>query len=93
LQADQKSCKKFAGKISSPLIVAGIARTHDLERRCMTHAQRNQKILDAIAKETARALASQKTARETLIEEGIYTAKGKLRAEYGGERKKAKVAA
>lgn len=59
----------------------------------MTHAQRNQKILEAIAKETARAVASKKVARDTLISEGIYTVKGKLRAEFGGETKKAKVAA
>ncbi|MFM2273155.1 MAG: hypothetical protein RL702_2220 [Pseudomonadota bacterium] len=59
----------------------------------MTHAQRNQKILDAIAKETARAVVSKKTARDTLIKEGIYTTKGKLRVEFGGQRKKAKVAA
>lgn len=59
----------------------------------MTHAQRNQKILEAIAKETARAVASKKVARATLISEGIYTAKGKLRAEFGGETKKAKVSA
>lgn len=50
----------------------------------MTHAQRNQKILAAIAEETARAVSSKKVARETLINEGIYTAKGKLRAEFGG---------
>lgn len=54
----------------------------------MTHAQRNQKILDAIAQETARAVSSKKAAREALISEGIYTAKGKLRAEFGGDSKK-----
>jgi hypothetical protein len=59
----------------------------------MTHAQRNQKILDAIAEETARASQSRKIARETLIAEGIYTTKGKLRVEYGGESKKSRVAA
>lgn len=59
----------------------------------MTHAQRNQKILEAIAEETERALASKKIARETLIKEGIYTAKGKLRVEFGGESKKERVAA
>ena len=59
----------------------------------MTHAQRNQKILAAIAEETARAVQSKKIARETLIAEGIYTTKGKLRVEYGGEGKKARVAA
>jgi hypothetical protein len=53
----------------------------------MTHAQRNQKILAAIAEETERAVTSKKTARETLIKEGIYTTKGKLRAEFGGSKK------
>lgn len=59
----------------------------------MTHAQRNQKILAAIAEETARALSSKKVARDTLINEGIYTKSGKLRAEFGGQNKKSKVAA
>lgn len=59
----------------------------------MTHAQRNQKILAAIAAETARALESQKVARATLIDEGIYTKKGKLRVEFGGEAKKERAAA
>ena len=55
----------------------------------MTHAQRNAKILAAIAKETARATESQKIARDTLISEGIYTKKGKLRVEFGGGQSKA----
>ena len=59
----------------------------------MTHAQRNAKILAAIAEETKRAVVSKKIARETLIDEGIYTAKGKLRVEFGGESKKDRVAA
>jgi hypothetical protein len=59
----------------------------------MTHSERNQKILDVIAKETAKALASKKTARETLIKEGIYTTKGELRVEFGGRRKKGGAAA
>lgn len=59
----------------------------------MTDAQRNKKILYGIARETARAVASKKAARETLVKEGIYTAKGKLRAEFGGKAKKARVAA
>jgi hypothetical protein len=60
----------------------------------MTHAQRNQKILAAIEAETSRALVSKKVARDTLIKEGIYTTKGKLRAEFGGKtRKKEPVAA
>ncbi|MBY0306219.1 MAG: hypothetical protein K2W86_13860 [Sphingomonas sp.] len=59
----------------------------------MTHKQRNQKILEAIAEETERAVASKKIARETLIREGIYTAKGKLRVEFGGHSKRQRVAA
>ncbi len=59
----------------------------------MTHAQRNRKILDAIAEETKRAVASKKSAREALIKEGIYTKKGKLRAEFGGEGRNAKAVA
>ncbi|WP_141521611.1 hypothetical protein [Novosphingobium sp. PC22D] len=59
----------------------------------MTHAQRNQKILEAIAEETERALASKKIARATLINEGIYTTKGKLRVEFGGASKKGRATA
>ena len=59
----------------------------------MTHAERNAKLLAIIAEETKRAVASQGTARNTLIAEGIYTKKGKLRVEFGGERKKATAAA
>lgn len=55
----------------------------------MTDAKRNEKILEAIAKETARATESQKIARDTLISEGIYTKKGKLRVEFGGQSKAA----
>ena len=59
----------------------------------MMHSQRNQKILNAIAEETKLALQSKKAARAALISEGIYTTKGKLRVEFGGERKKARSAA
>lgn len=59
----------------------------------MTHAQRNQIILKAIEKQTAQAVQSKRIARETLISEGIYTVKGKLRVEFGGESKKARTAA
>lgn len=58
----------------------------------MSHAKRNERILAAIAAETARALASKKTARETLIKEGIYTTRGKLTVEFGGGRKESAVA-
>ena len=50
----------------------------------MTNQQRNEKIIKAIEEATAKALVSKKKARELLISEGIYTAKGKLRAEFGG---------
>ncbi len=62
-------------------------------RIAMTNTQRNAKILDAIASETARALSSKKAARDVLIKEGIYTTRGKLRVEFGGESKKARAAA
>ena len=51
----------------------------------MTEDQRNKKILKAIAEQTARATASKETARQMLIEEGIYTTDGALRPEFGGE--------
>lgn len=47
-------------------------------------SERNKKILDLIDEYTKSATTSQKTARETLIREGIYTKTGQLRAEYGG---------
>jgi hypothetical protein len=50
----------------------------------MTNQQRNEKIIKAIEEAKAKALVSKKKARELLISEGIYTAKGKLRAEFGG---------
>lgn len=50
----------------------------------MDRAQRNEKILKTIAERTKQALASKQAAREMLIKEGIYTKKGKLRAEFGG---------
>lgn len=54
----------------------------------MTQAQRNKKILKAIEAKTKRALTSKKAARDALIEEGIYTTKGKLRVEFGGTSSK-----
>lgn len=59
----------------------------------MTVTERNKKILNAIANATAEAVASKKAARDMLIKEGIYTKKGKLRVEFGGESKKRKAAA
>ena len=57
----------------------------------MIHAQRNEKILNAIANETKRALVSKSTAKAALISEGIYTKKGALRAAF--REKSAKAAA
>lgn len=54
----------------------------------MTNAKRNQKILAGIDSETKRALTSKAVARNTLIKEGIYTAKGQLRVEFGGKASK-----
>lgn len=59
----------------------------------MTDTERNRKILAALADRTKRALVSKKAARDLLIEEGIYTKKGKLRAEFGGTFPKKKPAA
>lgn len=50
----------------------------------MTKDQSNQRILEAIAEQTARAISSKETARQMLIDEGIYTAQGALRPEFGG---------
>jgi hypothetical protein len=79
------------------LVAAGVVHTYTpIVRRepAVTKAQRNKKILKAIEAQTKRGLASKKAARETLIKEGIYTAKGKLRVEFGGSSgKKEKAAA
>jgi phosphosulfolactate synthase (CoM biosynthesis protein A) len=54
----------------------------------MTNAERNKRILKAIDAKTKRVIVSKKAARESLVEEGIYTKKGKLRAEFGGNGSK-----
>ncbi|MBS9476685.1 hypothetical protein [Ancylobacter radicis] len=54
----------------------------------MTHEERNQEILKAIKEVTERVNVSKKAARDFLIQGGIYTKKGKLRAEFGGVRPK-----
>ena len=59
----------------------------------MTYEQRNKKIIKAIEEATAKAVVSKKKAREALVSEGIYTAKGKLRAEFGGAAKRGSTAA
>lgn len=51
----------------------------------MTSEQRNKKIIAGIEARTKRALLSAQSARAMLIKEGIYTAEGKLSAEFGGE--------
>lgn len=56
----------------------------------MTRAERNRMIIEAIEAETALAMVSRKAARDLLIKDGIYTKKGKLRVEFGGERSKKK---
>lgn len=53
----------------------------------MTHTQRNAEILRMLDEETARATVTKAAAREALIKEGIYTKRGKLRAEFGGGKK------
>ena len=60
----------------------------------MTDAQRRIAIKRLIQKHTAANTVSKAVARATLIDEGIYTKKGKLRVEFGGgEPKKARPAA
>lgn len=50
----------------------------------MTHAQRNQKIIDLIEARTKEGLRSREAARKMLIDAGIYTKKGNLKKEFGG---------
>jgi hypothetical protein len=59
----------------------------------MTDAQRRAAIQKLIADYTATYSVDKKTARDTLIKEGIYTKKGALRVEFGGKSKKARSAA
>jgi hypothetical protein len=56
----------------------------------MTDAQRHSLILGLIDRHTAANTVSRTQARNTLIKEGIYTKKGTLRVEFGGESKKSK---
>lgn len=57
----------------------------------MTLEQRNAAILKALNEQTKRNTKTPEAARAVLIKEGIYTAKGNLRAKFGG--RKAKTAA
>ncbi|WP_197051932.1 hypothetical protein [Sphingomonas sp. 35-24ZXX] len=78
------ACKfpKLPNRFSVELIRKLASRNESME-----HTQRNQKILDAIARQTERGTASKHAAREMLISEGIYTKKGKLKVEFGGDGK------
>lgn len=59
----------------------------------MTDKQRRILIEKLIAEYTDKNTVDRRTARDTLINEGIYTTKGTLRVEFGGESKKTKNAA
>lgn len=59
----------------------------------MTQTERNQKILASIRTQTEQGLATKKAARAMLINEGIYTVKGKLRAEFRNNSRAGKTAA
>lgn len=59
----------------------------------MTEAQRSQAISRLIKAYTDETTVSQSSARAALIKEGIYTKKGRLRAEFGGSQPKDKAAA
>ena len=59
----------------------------------MTDAQRRVAIETLIKEHTDANTTSKAIARATLINEGIYTKKGALRVEFGGETKKTKSAA
>lgn len=54
----------------------------------LTQEQRNKAITAAIAEVTSREAESRQKARAFLIGSGIYTKRGKLRREYGGEPEK-----
>jgi len=53
----------------------------------MTLAQRNAEIFKILDDQTKRNTVSKAAARASLIAGGIYTKGGKIRAEFGGERK------
>ena len=58
----------------------------------MTDTQRRTAIMGLIERYTTTNNVSKSAARTSLINEGIYTQKGKLRVEYGGASKKEKAA-
>lgn len=51
----------------------------------MTKAERNARITKLIEARTKRGLRSKRAAREMLISEGIYTQRGNLKKEFGGQ--------
>lgn len=59
----------------------------------MTDIERLTLLRALLKQHTKASLVSKKVARQTLIDEGIYTKGGKLTAEYGGTTKKVKTAA
>lgn len=59
----------------------------------MTLEQRNAEIGRILKAQTKQNTASRAVARAALIDEGIYTKKGKVRAIFGGEPKKVTTAA
>ncbi|MCW1841729.1 hypothetical protein [Prosthecomicrobium hirschii] len=54
----------------------------------MVQGERNLKIMKAIEAKTNRVLASKQAARQSLVDEGIYTKDGDLRVEFGGSSEK-----
>lgn len=58
----------------------------------MDQEARRTRLRDFIAEYTVKNTATPKLARQTMIDEGIYTKKGQLRAEFGGRIKPQKVA-
>ena len=59
----------------------------------MTAEQRRSAVLTLIERHTAAKTVSKNVARQSLIDEGIYDAKGELTPRYGGNTGKAKTAA
>lgn len=58
----------------------------------MTDAKRLETIKTLIKEHTKANTANKKAARAALVKEGIYTAKGRLRVEFGGQTRKTKAA-
>ena len=59
----------------------------------MTDTERLTLLRALLKQHTAKSVVSKEVARQTLIDEGIYTQSGKLTAEYGGKLRKVKPAA